>query len=66
MALIDTLKYLKFDELTSEQRGQLRRKLEKQKQELQDVIDALQQNIDKLKKKPTGKRSAKGRTRRHR
>jgi Spy/CpxP family protein refolding chaperone len=66
MALIDTLKYVKFDELNDQQRAQLKKRIQDQKRELQKVMRALDQSLRKLAKKPKAKRRAKGKTARPR
>jgi hypothetical protein len=50
MALIDTLKHIKFDELNDKQRRELNERLREQKRELQALIRALDRSLKKLKK----------------
>lgn len=60
--LIDTLKYLEFDELTTAQRNELKRTLRKERQVLQAAIKARDQLLEALERKPRAKSSAKRRT----
>jgi hypothetical protein len=60
--LIDTLKYLEFDELTTAQRNELKRTLRKERQVLQAAIKARDQLLEALERKPRAKRSVKRRT----
>jgi hypothetical protein len=59
MALIDTLKHLKIDQLTDEERADLKKLLESHRRELQSAIRALDRELKRLEKRPRGKRPAK-------
>jgi hypothetical protein len=56
MAHIDALKYIKFDELTDEQKSELKERLQDRKKELQAAMKAVDRGLATLAKP---KRAAK-------
>jgi hypothetical protein len=59
MPIKDVLKLVKFDELTDEQRSELRQKFQERRRDLQAALKAIDQGLEALAAKPKSKRTAK-------
>lgn len=54
MAYIDVLKHIKFDELSPEQRDELRSRFYKRKQDLEAAIKTIDEGLESLDKAAKG------------
>lgn len=52
MAGIDTQKLMKFDELTSEQKEELKKRFHERKRELETALKTVNQSLEALGEKP--------------
>ena len=66
MAYVDVLKYLKFDELTDQQRARLKARFLRRKKGLQAALKTVDEGLKALAKKPKAKKAAKRKAARRR
>jgi hypothetical protein len=59
---IRALRYIKWDQLSDAEKDTLREHLEDQKEFLQEALDNVNQNLEKLPKRPKRKRAVKRKT----